>query len=224
MNSIYLIFIIFALVSWVVSKSLESKFERYSHVPMSLTGREVAEKMLRDNGITDVQVVSTSGHLTDHYNPSTKTVNLSEAVYSSASVAAAAVAAHECGHALQHAHAYAPLRLRSALVPAVEFASRYMSWILLAGILLLQTTSLPLEIGVALYAITTIFAFVTLPVEINASRRAIAWLDDAGLTNNQTGDMARSALRSAAYTYVVAALGSLATLMYYVLMLIGRRD
>ncbi len=224
MNSIYLIFIIFALVSWVVSKSLESKFERYSHVPMPLTGREVAEKMLRDNGITDVQVVSTRGHLTDHYNPATKTVNLSEAVYSSASVAAAAVAAHECGHALQHAHAYAPLRLRSALVPAVEFASRYMSWILLAGILLLQATSLPLEIGVALYAITTIFAFVTLPVEINASRRAVAWLDDAGLTNNQTGDMARSALRSAAYTYVVAALGSLATLMYYVLMLMGRRD
>lgn len=221
---IYLIFFLFALLSWIVSSSLEHKIKEYSKIPVTLTGKQVAEKMLRENGITDVQVVSTGGHLTDHYNPATKTVNLSEAVYSGANIAAVAVAAHECGHALQHAQAYAPLKLRSALVPTVNFASRWMSWILLIGIIMVETFPLLLEVGIGLYALTTLFAFVTLPVEINASRRALAWLNDAGITTFETHQAARSALKSAAYTYVVAAMASLATLFYYVLILVSRRD
>ena len=221
---IYLIFFLFALLSWIVSSSLEHKIKEYSKIPVALTGKQVAEKMLRENGITDVQVVSTGGHLTDHYNPATKTVNLSEAVYSGANIAAAAVAAHECGHALQHAQAYVPLKLRSALVPTVNFASRWMSWILLIGIIMVETFPLLLEVGIGLYALTTLFAFVTLPVEINASRRALAWLNDAGITTFETHQAARSALKSAAYTYVVAAMASLATLFYYVLILVSRRD
>lgn len=221
---IYLIFGVFALLSWIVSSSLERKIKAYSLIPLPLTGKQVAEKMLRENGITDVQVVSTGGYLTDHYNPATKTVNLSEAVYSGANIAAAAVAAHECGHAVQHAHAYAPLRMRSALVPAVNFASRWMSWVLLAGILMIQTFPILLEIGVGLYAVTTLFSFVTLPVEINASKRALVWLDESGLTTRDTHAQAQSALKSAAYTYVVAALASLATLVYYILILVSRRD
>ncbi len=221
---IYLIFFLFTLLSWIVSSSLEHKIKEYSKIPVALTGKQVAEKMLRENGITDVQVVSTGGHLTDHYNPATKTVNLSEAVYSGANIAAAAVAAHECGHALQHAQAYAPLKLRSALVPTVNFASRWMSWILLIGIIMVETFPLLLEVGIGLYALTTLFAFVTLPVEINASRRALAWLNDAGITTFETHQAARSALKSAAYTYVVAAMASLATLFYYVLILVSRRD
>ena len=180
--------------------------------------------MLRDNGLYDVKVISTSGQLTDHYNPTNKTVNLSEGVFASNSIAAAAVAAHECGHAVQHAHAYAPLQLRSALVPAVSFASKWVQWILLAGMLLINVFPTLLLVGIALFAVTTIFSFVTLPVEIDASRRATRWLQEAGITSMQDHPMAVSALRSAAYTYVSAALGSLATLVYYVMIFLSNRD
>ncbi|HET9570742.1 MAG TPA: zinc metallopeptidase [Bacteroidales bacterium] len=221
--SIYLIFIIFALLSWIVQKVLQSKFKKYSVIalPNGLTGKDVAEKMLRENGITDVKVEHVEGRLTDHYNPATKIVNLSEDVYFGDSISAAAVAAHECGHAVQHAKAYAFLNLRSKLVPAVSFASKWMQWILLAGILLLSYFPQLMLIGIILFALTTIFSFVTLPVEINASQRAIAWLSNAGITNVSTYPMATDALRWAAYTYVVAALGSLATLVYYILIFIG---
>lgn len=223
-NAIYwILFIGIALLSWAVSSSLERKFKQYSQVPLPLTGKEVAEKMLRDNGITDVQVTCTQGHLTDHYNPSTKTVNLSESVYSSASVAAAAIAAHECGHAVQHATEYAPLSLRSALVPVVSFASKWVMWVLLAGMLFLKTFPELMAIGIGLFALTTLFSFVTLPVEIDASRRAVDWLEAATITNRETTPMATSALRSAAYTYVVAALSSLATLVYYLMIYTNRR-
>ncbi len=181
-----------------------------------MTGKEIAEKMLRENGITDVTVTCTRGHLTDHYNPSDKTVNLSESVYHSASVAAAAVAAHECGHALQHATAYAPLRMRSALVPVVSFANKWVMWVILAGMIVIESFPQLLWFGIGLYALTTLFAFVTLPVEINASERAVAWLQDAGITDRETTAMASSALRTAAYTYVVAALSSLAYLIYLI--------
>lgn len=218
------LFIVIALASWAVSALLNNRFKEYSQVGLHLTGREVAEKMLRDNGITDVQVISTPGHLTDHYDPRNKTINLSDTVYHSATVAAAAVAAHECGHALQHAFGYAPLRLRSALVPAVNFASKWLTWILLLGILLINSFPQLLTFGVILYALTTLFSFITLPVEINASVRAVAWLEKAGITDYQTTPMAAAALRSAAYTYVVAAISSLGTLIYYVLILVGRRN
>ncbi len=226
MMGIYIIFGVFALISWAVSANLQSKFKKYSKIPLGygMTGREVAEKMLRDNGIHDVKVISTSGQLTDHYNPVNKTVNLSEGVYASNSVAAAAVAAHECGHAVQHATAYAPLTMRSKLVPVVSFASNWMQWVLLAGILMLETFPQLMLAGIILFAITTLFSFITLPVEINASSRALAWLSNAGITNYETNGPARDALKSAAYTYVVAALGSLATLVYYILMFLGRRD
>jgi Zn-dependent membrane protease YugP len=225
MDSYFILFIVIALASWGVSALLNNRFKQYSKVYIPLTGREVAEKMLRDNGITDVQVISTSGHLTDHYNPSNKTVNLSDAVYNSNSVAAAAVAAHECGHALQHAYAYAPLSMRSALVPVVSFASKWVTWILLGGILLIERFPQLLLAGIILYALITLFAFITLPVEINASVRAVAWLEQAGITDRQTTPMASTALRTAAYTYVVAALSSLGTLVYYILILVGgRRD
>ncbi|MBE6321368.1 MAG: zinc metallopeptidase [Paludibacteraceae bacterium] len=220
----WILFISIALISWAVSALMEHRFKTYSQESIALTGRQVAEKMLRDNGITDVQVTCTSGHLTDHYDPRTKTVNLSESVYNSANVAAAAVAAHECGHALQHAFAYGPLRMRSALVPVVNFASRWVTWVLLGGILLIHSFPQLLTIGVVLYGLTTLFSFITLPVEINASTRAVAWLETAGITDRQTTPMAASALRSAAYTYVVAALASLGTLIYYVMILVGRRD
>ena len=186
-----------------------------------MTGKDVAVKMLRDNGIYDVQVTSTEGHLTDHYDPTTKTVNLSENVYSQSNVAAAAVAAHECGHALQHAMAYAPLTLRSKLVPVVNFASYWMQWILFAGIIFLRSFPQLMEIGILLFAMTTLFSFITLPVEINASNRALDWLNTAGITNYETHDQAKDALKTAAYTYVVAALGSLATLVYYILIYLG---
>lgn len=218
------LFIVIALASWLVSSLMERRFKEYSQVSLPLTGRQVAEKMLRDNGITDVQVTSTQGHLTDHYDPRTKTVNLSESVYNSASVAAAAVAAHECGHALQHAFGYAPLQMRSALVPIVSFASRWVTWILLGGILMIEIFPQLLTMGVVLYGLTTLFSFITLPVEINASTRAVAWLEQAGITDRQTSPMAAGALRSAAYTYVVSALASLGTLIYYVMILVGRRD
>lgn len=220
----FTLFIIIALASWGVSALLNHRFKQYSQVPLALTGRQVAEKMLRDNGVTDVQVTCTPGHLTDHYDPRNKTVNLSENVYNSATVAAAAVAAHECGHALQHAFGYAPLRMRTALVPVVSFASQWVTWILLGGILLIEVFPQLLVAGIILYGLITLFSFITLPVEINASTRAVAWLDQAGITDWQTTPMAASALRSAAYTYVVAALSSLGTLVYYVMILMGRRD
>lgn len=225
MNTYWILFITITVASWLVSALMEQRFKKFSKVYLHLTGKEVAEKMLRDNGIYDVQVVSTTGHLTDHYDPRTKTVNLSESVYNSNSVAAAAVAAHECGHALQHALEYAPLQMRSALVPIVSFSSRWVTWVLLGGILLLETFPSLLLIGIILYGLTTLFSFITLPVEINASTRAIAWLEQAGITNNETTPMAATALRSAAYTYVVAALASLGTLVYYIsIFLGGRRD
>lgn len=219
----FVLFIIIALASWGVSALLDHRFKQYSQVYLPLTGREVAEKMLRDNGITDVQVISTAGHLTDHYDPRNKTVNLSDGVYNSNSVAAAAIAAHECGHALQHAYAYAPLKMRSALVPVVNFASKWVTWILLGGILMLERFPQLLLAGIALYALTTLFSFITLPVEVNASQRAVAWLEQAGITDRQTTPMASSALRTAAYTYVVAALSSLGTLVYYILIFVGGR-
>lgn len=180
--------------------------------------------MLRAHGIYDVRVISTSGRLTDHYNPTDKTVNLSEDVYASYSVAAAAVAAHECGHAVQHACAYGPLKMRSALVPAVSFASSWMQWILLIGIFTIQTFPQIMLGGIILFAMTTLFSFITLPVEINASMRATRWLRQADIVSPSSYPMAVDALRSAAYTYVVAALSSLATLVYYVSIFLGRRD
>jgi hypothetical protein len=219
----YVIFGIFALISWMISSNLKSKFEKYSRIPIprGMTGKDVAEKMLRDSGIYDVQVISTNGHLTDHYNPTTKTVNLSENVYSSSSVAAAAIAAHECGHAVQHATAYAPLTLRSQLVPVVNFASNWMQWVLLAGIIFIHSFPQLLLVGIILFATTTLFSFITLPVEINASARALTWLNTAGITNYETHDQAKDALKTAAYTYVVAALGSLAMLVYYIMLFLG---
>ncbi len=204
---------------------LKSKFNKYSKVPLSngMTGRDVAEKMLHDNGIYDVKVVSTGGMLTDHYNPGNKTVNLSEGVYASNSVAAAAVAAHECGHAVQHAHEYGPLKMRSALVPVVSFASSIVMWVILAGIFMINTFPSLIWIGIALFAVTTIFSFITLPVEVNASSRALVWLNTAGVTNVSNHDMAKDALKWAAYTYVIAAIGSLATLIYYVMIALGSR-
>lgn len=219
----WILFIGIALASWIVSASLESKFKKYSKEALPFTGRDIAEKMLRDHGITDVQITCIKGQLTDHYNPATKTVNLSEEVYKGANIAAAAVAAHECGHAVQHEKEYAPLKMRSALVPVVSAASRWMTWILLIGMLTLETFPQLLLIGIALFATTTIFSFITLPVEIDASRRAVNWLQEAGVTNRETTDMASDALRSAAYTYVVAALSSLATLIYYILIFLGGR-
>ena len=206
------------VLSLLVQSMLQSRFNKYSKIPVAngMSGAEVAEKMLRDNGIYDVKVVSTHGTLTDHYNPQTKTVNLSEGVYASRSIAAAAVAAHECGHAIQHAYGYKPLQMRSALVPIVSFASNIVQWVLLAGIIFFQAFPSLLWFGIALFATTTLFSFITLPVEINASVRAISWLESAGVTDYQTRPMAIDALKWAAYTYVIAALGSLATLLYYI--------
>lgn len=218
------IFLGIALVSYMIQANLKSKFEKFSKIPIGMTGRDVAIKMLHDNGIYDVKVTSTPGMLTDHYNPVNKTVNLSEGVYNSASVAAAAVAAHECGHAVQHARAYAPLKMRSALVPIVSFSSNIMMWILLIGILTVEVCPELLLTGIILFATTTIFSFITLPVEIDASRRALVWLQGAGITNSGNHKYASSALRSAAYTYVIAALSSLATLLYYVMIYMNRRD
>ena len=222
----WIIFIGIALVSWLVQMNLQNKFKKYSKIPTGngMTGRDVAIKMLQDNGIYDVQVTHTPGQLTDHYNPANKTVNLSEGVYDSNSIMAAAVAAHECGHAVQHARGYAPLRMRSALVPVVQFSSSIVSWVLLAGILMVNSFPQLLLIGICLFAMTTLFSFITLPVEIDASRRALVWLSSAGITNAFNHQQATDALKSAAYTYVVAALGSLATLIYYVTIYMNRRE
>ena len=224
-NLTYIIlFLGIAIISYIVQANLKSKFEKYSKMPIGYTGREIAEKMLRDNGIYDVKVVSTPGMLTDHYNPTDKTVNLSKGVYNSSSVAAAAVAAHECGHAVQHARAYTALTLRSKLVPVVQFSSGIMTWVLLIGILTVEAFPGILLGGIILFATTTLFSFVTLPVEIDASKRALAWLSSAGITNISNHKHATGALRAAAYTYVVAALSSLATLLYYIMIFLNRRD
>lgn len=223
MNIWYLMIAIMVL-SLIVQQMLQSRFNKYSKVglPNGMTGADVARKMLQDHGIYDVQVVPTKGMLTDHFNPQTKTVVLSEGVYASRSVAAAAVAAHECGHAVQHAIGYAPLKMRSALVPAVNFASNIVQWVLLAGVLLMHRFPALLWFGIILFAVTTIFSFITLPVEINASNRAVGWLTQTGITDDRTRPMAIDALKWAAYTYVIAAVGSLATLLYYIGL--ARRD
>jgi Zn-dependent membrane protease YugP len=216
--------ILVMVLSFIVQQMLQSRFNKYSQVglPNGMSGAEVAQKMLRDHGIYDVKVVPTNGMLTDHFNPQTKTVALSESVYASRSVAAAAVAAHECGHAVQHAMGYAPLRMRSALVPVVSFASNIVQWVLLLGVLMINSFPGLLWFGIMLFATTTLFSFITLPVEINASSRAISWLNSTGITDSRTQPMAIDALKWAAYTYVVAALGSLATLLYYIGL--ARRD
>lgn len=218
------LFIIVMLAGVVIQSTLQSKFAKYSKVSLKYgyTGADIARKMMQDNGITDVKVECIEGTLTDHYNPATKTVNLSKKVYYGSSVAAAAVAAHECGHVVQHAVGYAPLKLRSALVPVVSFANNTVQWILLLGMLMIKTFPTLLWIGIALFAMTTLFSFVTLPVEINASARAVKWLDNAGITDFETRPMAIDALKWAAYTYVIAAISSLATLLYYIG--IARRD
>jgi hypothetical protein len=223
--NIWLIFIFFMILSWIVSAVLKSKFRKYSNIPLDngMSGREVSEKMLRDNGIFDVKVQSVQGMLTDHYDPQNKTINLSEEVFKSRSIAAAAVAAHETGHAVQHANAYAWLGMRSKLVPPVTVASRYVQWVLLLGILLVKTFPALLLAGIVLFGLTTLFSFITLPVEINASQRALVWLSSSGITSEANHDKAQDALKWAAFTYVVAALGSLATLLYYIMIFTGGR-
>ena len=222
--NIWFILIVIFIVSVIVQNTLQSRFNKYSKegLPNGMSGAEVALKMLHDHGIYDVKVVPTRGSLTEHFNPQTKTVALSESVYASRSIAAAAVAAHECGHAVQYAKGYAPVRMRTALVPAVSFASNIVQWVLLAGVLFINTFPGLLWMGIGLFAITTLFSFITLPVEINASSRAISWLSASGITDSRTQPMAIDALKWAAYTYVVAALSSLATLLYYIG--IARRD
>jgi Zn-dependent membrane protease YugP len=213
------------IVSLIVSQTLKAKFAKYSKVPLDngMSGKDVAERMLRSNGIYDVKVESVQGQLTDHYNPTDKTINLSPDVYNGRSIAAAAVAAHETGHAVQHATAYAWLGFRSKLVPAVSFSSKFVMWILLIGVLAIKTFPGILLAGIVLFALTTLFSFITLPVEINASQRALAWLSNAGITSYENHRMAKDALKWAAYTYVVAAIGSLATLLYYIAIFSGSR-
>lgn len=213
------------LASWLVSSRLKNKFEKYSklHLRNGMSGKEIAEKMLADHGIRDVQVISVAGQLTDHYNPTDKTVNLSEAVYNQRNAAAAAVAAHECGHAVQHATAYSWLTMRSSLVPVVNIASSYMQWILLGGILMINTFPQLLLIGIVIFAATTLFSIVTLPVEYDASNRALAWLENKRMLSQEEQAGAKDALKWAARTYVVAALGSIATLLYYISIYMNRR-
>ncbi|RUT78112.1 zinc metallopeptidase [Ancylomarina longa] len=226
MIGIWLIFIVFMLISWLVSNQLKSRFKKYSHISTSngMSGKEVAEKMLRDHGIMGIRIGSVQGQLSDHYNPAEKTINLSKDVYFGRNVAAAAVAAHETGHAIQHAQAYTWLNMRSALVPIVSFSSKWMQWVLLAGILLMNTFPQLLLAGIVMFAVTTLFSIITLPVEVDASQRAIKWLKTTGITNYESQQKAEDALRWAAYTYFVAALASLATLLYYVMLYMGRRN
>ena len=212
------------VASMIIQNMLKRRFEKYSEVPLGMTGAEVASRMLQAHGIRDVKIVSISGKLTDHYDPTTRTVNLSEEVYYGRSVAAAAVAAHECGHVVQHATGYAWLRMRSAMVPVVSFSNNIVSWVLLAGVLLINIFPSLLWIGIGLFALTTLFSFITLPVEINASARAVRWLEGAGIVSYETTPMAVDALKWAAYTYVIAAIGSLATLLYYISVANGRRN
>jgi Zn-dependent membrane protease YugP len=226
MSSIFLISLIFLGISGLVSATLKGKFAQYGRIPLrtGLTGREVAERMLRDNGIYDVEVVSVPGHLTDHYNPANKTVNLSPEVYGASSIAAAAVAAHECGHAVQHAASYRWLAMRSAIVPAVQFSSNVVHWVLLAGIVLVNVFPGLLLAGIVLFGLTTLFSFITLPVELDASRRALAWLNTNNIAYGEQHDKAKDALKWAALTYVVAAIASLVTLVQYVFIFLGSRD
>lgn len=221
---IYLLLIVISIVSVVVQTSLQSKFTRYSQIPLdsAMSGGEVAQRMLREHGLGNVRVTSTSGSLTDYYNPANQTVNLSDTVYCVNSIAAAAVAAHECGHAVQHATGYAALRFRTSMVPVVSIASKWTPWVILAGVMLIQVFPVLLMIGIAMFGLTTLFSFVTLPVEIDASRRAVAWLEQSGIAHGEKLAQAREALRLAAYTYVVAAVGSLMTLLYYLSMLSRR--
>jgi Zn-dependent membrane protease YugP len=218
-------FIVFGvmLLSFIIQKVLTNRFEKYSKVGISLSGAEIAERMMQDNDIDDVKVMAINGQLTDHYNPQEHSINLSQSVFNQRNIAAAAIAAHETGHCIQHAQGYGPLKLRTALVPVVSFANRTVSWVLLLGVLLIETMPILLDIGIALFAITTFFSIVTLPVEINASRRAIAWLEQSGIATYETLPMAKDALKWAAYTYVIAALGSLATLFYYISLSNNRR-
>lgn len=224
--NIWVIMIIVMVLSYIIQLTLNSKFDKYSRVPgpHGLTGADVARLMLRQNGINDVTVQSVAGKLTDHFNPQDMTINLSEGVYSSTSVAACAVAAHETGHAIQHATGYAPLRLRSALVPVVTFANNTVQWVLLLGVIMINVFPSLIWIGIGLFAMTTLFSLVTLPVEINASQRAIAWLTGSGVVDDNTKPYAVDALKWAAYTYVIAAIGSLATLFYYIGIASSRRD
>ena len=215
--------IVVMVLSLLIQNMLQRRFDKYSEVPIGITGAEVASRMLAAHGIRDVKIVSIPGKRSDHYDPTTRTVNLSEGVYYGRSVAAAAVAAHECGHVVQHATGYAPLKMRSALVPVVSFSSNIVSWVLLAGVILINVMPSLLWLGIGLFALTPLFSFITLPVEINASSRAVAWLDSAGIVGYETKPMAQDALKWAAYTYVIAALGSLATLLYYI-SLANRRN
>ena len=229
MGGYYLLAGIIFLVSMFVSNRLKSKFKKYSKIQLKngMSGKEIAEKMLSDNGITDVQVVSVKGQLTDHYNPANKTVNLSEAVYAQRNAAAAAVAAHECGHAVQHATAYSWLTLRSQIVPAVGFSSKISNFVIMAGLILMYTGStfgsMLFLVGIVLFGVTTLFTFITLPVEFDASNRALAWLENSHMVTQEEHAGAKDALKWAARTYVVAALGSLATLLYFISMFMGRR-
>ena len=224
--NIWVIMIIVMVLSYIIQLTLNSKFDKYSRIPgpHGLTGADVARLMLRQNGINDVTVQSVAGKLTDHFNPQDMTINLSEGVYNSTSVAAGAVAAHETGHAIQHATGYAPLRLRSALIPVVTFANNTVQWVLLLGVIMINVFPSLLWIGIGLFAMTTLFSLVTLPVEINASQRAIAWLAGSGVVDYNTKPYAVDALKWAAYTYVIAAIGSLATLFYYIGIANSRKD
>lgn len=217
---VWILFGIIAIAGWVVQAQLKSRFKKYSRIPLrnGMTGKDVAEKMLHDNGIHDVQVISVRGQLTDHYNPLKKTINLSEPVYGANSVAAAAVAAHETGHAIQHAVGYGPLKMRSALVPIISSTSKWVMWVILLGIIMVQTFPILLWVGIGMFALTTLFSFVTLPVEKNATNRALSWLSSAGITDVSNHRQGVDALRWAGYTYVVAALSSLATLLYYIMI------
>ena len=208
--------IVIMVLSLLVQNMLQRRFDKYGEIPVAITGAEVASRMLAAHGIRDVKIVSISAKLTDHYDPTTRTVNLSENVYYGRSVAAAAVAAHECGHVVQHATGYAPLKMRSALVPVVSFSNNIVSWVLLAGVLLINIVPSLLWIGIGLFALTTLFSLITLPVEINASQRAVNWLMTAGIVSYETQPMAKDALKWAGYTYVIAAASSLATLLYYI--------
>ena len=220
-----LLSLVFLVIGMIVGGMLKRRMTTYSQIPIEsgLSGKEVAEKMLRDNGIYDVTVTSVDGFLTDHYNPANKTVNLSPDVFSGRSVASAAIAAHECGHAVQHAHAYIWLGLRSTLVPVVSFASQWVQWILIAGIFTIHTFPALLEIGVVLFGLITLFSIITLPVEFDASRRALVWLDNANIMGRENHDKAANGLKWAASTYVISALASIATLLYY-LSFLNRRN
>lgn len=223
MNFAWIIMIVVMVLSLLVQTMLTSRFKKYSKVAINLSGAEVSAKMMADNDITDVQIGSVNGQLTDHYDPTKKTINLSDSVYDQRNIAAAAVAAHETGHCIQHAKGYGPLKLRSAMVPVVSFANNTVQWVLLAGVIFINVFPALLWFGIALFALTTVFSLVTLPVEIDASRRAIAWLESSGITTYETLPMAKDALKWAAYTYVIAALGSLATLLYYIGIANSRR-